>query len=63
MNIHDATETAFRNGYEAGVKELAERVKQKIPKMCWVEEIDKLNIHRCVDNLAKELTKKGDVQE
>lgn len=28
MNIHDATEVAYKNGYEKGVKDFAERVKQ-----------------------------------
>ncbi len=27
MNEHDATEQAFRNGYNAGVREFAERIK------------------------------------
>lgn len=27
MNIHDALEQAYKNGYEAGVKEFAEAVK------------------------------------
>ena len=27
MNKHDATETAYKNGYEQGVKDFAERVK------------------------------------
>lgn len=29
MNERDATEQAFRNGYEAGVREFAERLKEK----------------------------------
>ena len=27
MNVHDATESAYKNGYEKGVKDFAERVK------------------------------------
>ena len=27
MNIYDATEQAYKNGYEAGVKALAEKLK------------------------------------
>ena len=27
MNKHDATETSYKNGYEQGVKDFAERVK------------------------------------
>ena len=58
MNIHDATEQAYKNGYEAGVKEFAKRLK---------DNIDYGKIYRTVDdyeltithikNTAKELTK------
>ena len=30
MNIYDATETAYKNGYKAGVKDFAERLKGKV---------------------------------
>lgn len=46
MNIHDATEQAYKRGYEAGVKEFAKKFKQLIG----VKEFG------LVDNLAKELT-------
>lgn len=29
MTIHDSTEQAYRNGYETGVREFAERLKEK----------------------------------
>ena len=38
MNIHDATEQAFKNGYKAGVEELAETVKNAFPSIA--KEID-----------------------
>ena len=30
MNIHDATEQAFKNGYKAGVTEFAERFEEEL---------------------------------
>lgn len=45
MHIHDATEQAYKNGYEAGIKELAERIKNAFP-----------SIADAVDYLAKEKT-------
>ena len=58
MNIHDATEISYKNGYEAGVKEFAEKLK---------ENIDYGKLYRTVDdyeltithikNTARELTK------
>jgi hypothetical protein len=29
MNIHDATECSYKNGYMTGVKEFAERLKEQ----------------------------------
>ena len=46
MNVYDATEQAYKNGYEAAVKEFSEKFKQLIG----VKEFG------LVDNLAKELT-------
>lgn len=46
MNIHDATELAYKNGFNSGVKEFAEKFKQLIG----VKDFG------LVDNLAKELT-------
>lgn len=40
MNKHDATEIAYKNGYEQGVKDLAHRLKD-IPRiMVYKWEID-----------------------
>lgn len=58
MNIHDATEYSWKNGYEKGIADFAKRLK---------ENIDNGKIYRTVDdyeltithikNTAKELTK------
>lgn len=48
MNAHDGSEQAYRNGYEAGVKEFAERLKGKrhwdvdIPDYVFVKDIDEI---------------------
>lgn len=28
MNVHDATEVAYKNGYEQGVKDMTERIRR-----------------------------------
>jgi hypothetical protein len=47
------TEEAYKNGYEAGVKKFAERLKEKAERGFWQERsyVDADDI----DNLAKEL--------
>jgi flagellar biosynthesis/type III secretory pathway protein FliH len=63
MNIHDATETSYRNGYEAGykagVKEFAKRLKEKATGTFFEERkyVDTFDI----DNVEKELA--GDPDE
>ena len=47
MNIHDATEQAYKNGYEAGVKEFAKRLK---------DNIDYGKIYRTVDDYELTIT-------
>lgn len=47
MDIYTAQEVAYKNGYEAGVKEFAKKLKE----MLGVKNFG------LVDNLAKELTK------
>lgn len=52
MNTYDATEQAYRNGYKAGVMELAERLKKEacyFGRAVLVEDID---------TIAKELTER-----
>lgn len=48
MNIHDATEQAFKNGYKAGVEKLAESIKNAFPSIAeaisyFVEKITEEN--------------------
>lgn len=40
MNIHDMTEVAYKNGYEAGVKTLEEKVKELETQLV---ELEKFN--------------------
>lgn len=57
MDIHTATEQAYKNGYEDGVKDFAERLR----KLCdapywsvWLSEID---------DLSEEMLKSKDLKE
>lgn len=57
MNIHDATEQAYKNGYEAGVKEFAVRLKaQYVDYDNNVEAVGKIALYKDIDRIAKELT-------
>lgn len=61
MNEHEITEQAYRNGYEAGVKKFAEKIKN-----CCYQLYEEKNGHEAgkvvvlefadIDNLANELT-------
>lgn len=57
MNIHDATEVAYKNGYEAGVKKLAEKIK--ISATAKHKSIDGEYLYEIsndfIDNLVKEM--------
>ena len=55
MDKYAIAEVAYKNGYEAGVKEFAEKLKEKADGGFWQEHcyVDVEDI----DNLAKELTK------
>jgi hypothetical protein len=70
MNEHDETEQAYKKGYQQGVKDLAERVKEKTEKarqkyqrLCKEQgekEDEAMNIHfrgiaKIVDQIAKEM--------
>lgn len=48
MNIHDATETAYKNGFEAGY----EAGKHVIRKGRWVHDIN--NLYCCSECLGRE---------
>jgi Holliday junction resolvase RusA-like endonuclease len=55
MHIHDATEQAYKNGYKAGMKDFAEKLKKRayLNSYCvYVVTNDD------IDNLLKELTGK-----
>lgn len=50
MDNHTATELAYKNGYANGVKEFAERLKDRAEE-CWDGAITHLEI----DEVAKEM--------
>ena len=55
MNIHDESEQAYKNGYEAGVREFAERLKNVacLGEYPWDDE--RVYIFQS-DEIANELT-------
>ena len=66
MNEFEATEQAYKNGYEAGVREFAEGLKS-----IYINDTryDRPNAHTLIiklfaniDDVAKELTEKGGVE-
>ena len=64
MYIHDATEQAYKNGYKAGAKEFAERLKEQGIPVTGGKGYSRVyvmcsNIH--IDNTLKELI--GDDKE
>ena len=63
MNIHDATETSYKNGYEAGVKEFAEKLFQRLAIYeTAFEEVQDWSARNTIQQIVqevKELTKKG----
>ena len=60
MNIHEATEQAYKNGYEAGVREFAERLKDKsiVARTCDDSKFELVVTISNIDTIAKELTGK-----
>ena len=51
MKFNDATETAYKNGYVAGAKEFAERLKGKVAHIPAWGAVAK----RKIDNLLEEM--------
>lgn len=39
MNVHDATEVAYNNGYEDGKKEMMENIEKAIASLCKCREV------------------------
>lgn len=52
MYIHDKTEQAYKNGYEAGIKEFAERLKEIKANL---ETLRMPLLNMDIDNLVKEM--------
>lgn len=53
MHIHDATEEAYKNGYEAGIKKFAERAKEGL--IGYKTDPTEEEVEYVIDNLVKEL--------
>jgi hypothetical protein len=59
MNILDATETAYKNGYAQGVKEFAERVRELTKKTAFADCWSEGGFLDSIDNLVKEMTEES----
>lgn len=57
MKIHEATEQAYKNGYEKGIKDLAERLKEETHDIVFYGQIVTVSQ---IDNLAEEVVGEGD---
>ena len=55
MNERDATEIAYKNGYEAGVRELAEKIKLRF---CMTTMCNRGAIFDGVNKIARELVER-----
>ena len=55
MNVHDATEQAFKRGYEKGAKEIAKRIQGFLLENFCVSDEDVDNLWKHIDNLIMEL--------
>lgn len=53
MDERDAIEQAYKNGFEAGVKEFAERLKEKL---YGIPTVYNSHFSRLVDTLVEEMT-------
>ena len=61
MNIHDATEVAYRNGYEAGVKEFAYKLVDAINKdITLYGRCTVCDVARRINDTLKELTESNE---
>jgi hypothetical protein len=56
MNIHDSTEQAYKNGYEAGVREFAERLKICLYDKPSLFTQQRYIVNSEVDTLVEEMT-------
>ena len=58
MNVYTATEQAYKNGYEAGVKEFAERFKEKVGSIPQYH-FNLLQVEDDINTLVKEMTEES----
>lgn len=55
MNTHDATETAYKNGYKQGKIDAVQRMRDTIKERCFKGGIYPMFVASVVANVAKEL--------
>lgn len=55
MNEHDATEVAFKNGYQKGTIDTALKMQYEIKERCIKKGIYPAVVARVLDDVAKEM--------
>lgn len=55
MNEHDATEAAFKNGYQRGTIDTALKMRSEIKARCLEKGIFPAIVARILDDVAKEM--------
>lgn len=55
MNEHDATETAYKNGYKQGQTDTVQRMRDTIKERCFKGGIYPMFVASVVENVAREL--------
>ena len=55
MNEHNATEVAFKNGYQKGTLDTALKMQSEIKERCLKKGIYPVVVARVVDEVAKEM--------
>ena len=55
MNVHDATEVAFKNGYKKGASETVRKMQSEIKARCIKKGIFPAVVARVIDEVAKEI--------
>ena len=55
MNVHDATELAYKNGYRRGVENTVQKMVEEIKKRCIEGGIYPAFVARTIDEIANEI--------
>jgi hypothetical protein len=63
MNEHDATETAYKNGYKQGAVDAVRKMQDAIKDRCINGGIYPVFVARTVENVAQEILEGGETND